>query len=107
MIVTVERDTETPRLGWRHLAAVETLRREGYNGRLTLVGDEPAPPYDRPLPSKQVLAGTWDLARTTLRAAGHYAGLGVDLVTGRPAKRVAMASREVILRLPVRLGWRS
>ena len=39
------------------LTAAETLRRRGYGGRLTLIGDEPHPPYDRPPLSKQVLAG--------------------------------------------------
>ncbi|MER5178277.1 FAD-dependent oxidoreductase [Streptomyces sp. NPDC002896] len=39
------------------LRAAETLREEGFNGPLTLVGDEPHPPYDRPPLSKQVLLG--------------------------------------------------
>lgn len=39
------------------LRAVEALRHEGFTGRLTLVGDEPYEPYDRPALSKRVLAG--------------------------------------------------
>ncbi|WP_066954363.1 NAD(P)/FAD-dependent oxidoreductase [Streptomyces lushanensis] len=39
------------------LRAAETLREEGFGGTLTLVGDEPRPPYDRPPLSKQVLLG--------------------------------------------------
>ncbi|HJE59674.1 MAG TPA: FAD-dependent oxidoreductase, partial [Nocardiopsis listeri] len=38
------------------LAAAETLRREGFEGDLTLVGDEPYAPYDRPPLSKQILS---------------------------------------------------
>ncbi|MFJ8825413.1 NAD(P)/FAD-dependent oxidoreductase [Streptomyces sp. NPDC102467] len=40
------------------LRAAETLREEGFTGSLTVVGDEPHPPYDRPPLSKQVLLGT-------------------------------------------------
>ncbi|MEU6665695.1 FAD-dependent oxidoreductase [Streptomyces sp. NPDC046727] len=39
------------------LRAAETLRDEGFTGSLTVVGDEPYPPYDRPPLSKQVLLG--------------------------------------------------
>ncbi|MFC9652797.1 MULTISPECIES: NAD(P)/FAD-dependent oxidoreductase [unclassified Streptomyces] len=39
------------------LRAAETLRDEGFTGPLTLVGEEPHPPYDRPPLSKQVLLG--------------------------------------------------
>ncbi|MDX6739166.1 NAD(P)/FAD-dependent oxidoreductase [Actinocorallia sp. A-T 12471] len=39
------------------LRAAEALRDEGFTGRLTLIGDEPVPAYDRPPLSKQVLLG--------------------------------------------------
>ncbi|MFI6063297.1 NAD(P)/FAD-dependent oxidoreductase [Streptomyces sp. NPDC051286] len=39
------------------LRAAETLREKGFTGSLTVVGDEPYPPYDRPPLSKQVLLG--------------------------------------------------
>jgi NADPH-dependent 2,4-dienoyl-CoA reductase/sulfur reductase-like enzyme len=39
------------------LAAAAFLRREGFAGSLTLIGDEPDPPYDRPPLSKEVLYG--------------------------------------------------
>jgi 3-phenylpropionate/trans-cinnamate dioxygenase ferredoxin reductase component len=65
------------------LAAVETLRSEGYAGSLTMVCDEPELPYDRPPLSKQVLTGAWDVERTRFREAAHYADLGIRLVRGR------------------------
>ncbi|EQD34403.1 ferredoxin reductase [mine drainage metagenome] len=40
--------------GWR---LVQGLRREHFEGAITLVGAEPHPPYDRPPLSKQVLRG--------------------------------------------------
>jgi NADPH-dependent 2,4-dienoyl-CoA reductase/sulfur reductase-like enzyme len=39
------------------LRAAEALREEGFRGSLTIIGDEPHEPYDRPPLSKQVLAG--------------------------------------------------
>jgi NADPH-dependent 2,4-dienoyl-CoA reductase/sulfur reductase-like enzyme len=48
------------------LTAAQTLRREGYDGRLVVVGDEKRMPYDRPPLSKQILSGTWEIDRATL-----------------------------------------
>jgi 3-phenylpropionate/trans-cinnamate dioxygenase ferredoxin reductase component len=79
------------------LAAVESLRREGFDGVLTLVGEEPAPPYDRPPLSKQVLAGTWDAERVSLRPRDHYAQLNVDLRTGCRATQLDVRGRAVRL----------
>ena len=39
------------------LRAAEALREEGFRGQLTIIGDEPGEPYDRPPLSKQVLKG--------------------------------------------------
>jgi NADPH-dependent 2,4-dienoyl-CoA reductase/sulfur reductase-like enzyme len=48
------------------LNAAETLRREGYAGRLVIFGDEPHRPYDRPPLSKEIARGEWDLDRVAL-----------------------------------------
>ncbi|WP_432587579.1 FAD-dependent oxidoreductase [Streptomyces sp. HD1123-B1] len=48
------------------LRAAEALREEGFTGSLTLIGDEPHEPYDRPPLSKQVLLGKADAHRTAL-----------------------------------------
>jgi len=48
------------------LRAAERLRAEGFTGSLTLVGEEPQPPYDRPPLSKQVLLGKVPAGHTGL-----------------------------------------
>ena len=65
------------------VAAAESLRREGFEGSLTLLGDEPTLPYDRPPLSKQVLTGAWDHERTHLREEKHYAELDICLLHAR------------------------
>ena len=49
--------------GWR---TSEELRRHGFEGRLTLIGDEPYVPYDRPPLSKKVMSGKWTVEQSTL-----------------------------------------
>ncbi|MEV5843598.1 FAD-dependent oxidoreductase [Streptomyces sp. NPDC051985] len=87
------------------LSAAETLRREGFTGRLTLVGEEPTPPYDRPPLSKHVLAGTWDFSRTLLRPHEHYAELDIDLLAGRRANGLDLPARALLLDRDERLAF--
>ncbi|MFI9721118.1 NAD(P)/FAD-dependent oxidoreductase [Streptomyces sp. NPDC052396] len=77
------------------LTAADTLRRDGFTGTLTLVGDEPRPPYDRPPLSKQVLAGDWEPERTALPARLQAGELRLEL--GRRATGVDPAARTVTL----------
>lgn len=48
------------------LRAAETMREKGFTGSLTMIGDEPYEPYDRPPLSKQVLLGRTTPDRTAL-----------------------------------------
>lgn len=80
--------------GWR---AVQTLREEGFQGRITLVGDEPHLPYDRPPLSKQVLAGTWPPEKAVLADRKRSDEFGVVEVLGHRAVRLDAASRQVEL----------
>ncbi|MFE7562769.1 NAD(P)/FAD-dependent oxidoreductase [Kitasatospora sp. NPDC057500] len=57
------------------------LRRDGWQGRITLVGEEPHAPYDRPPLSKDVLLGKTDNPALDL----DFDRLGVELLTGRRA----------------------
>lgn len=77
------------------LTAADTLRREGFTGTLTVVGDEPHPPYDRPPLSKHVLAGAWEPDRTTLRTGLQPLGLRLEL--GRRATGADPVARTVTL----------
>jgi 3-phenylpropionate/trans-cinnamate dioxygenase ferredoxin reductase subunit len=52
--------------------AIETLRREGHDGAIVLVGDEPLLPYNRPPLSKKFLSGELERERLALRSAQFY-----------------------------------
>ena len=65
--------------GWR---LVEALRRDGYDGAITLLGEETYAPYDRPPLSKHVLAGKWDAERATLATPERLAASNVTLRLG-------------------------
>jgi NADPH-dependent 2,4-dienoyl-CoA reductase/sulfur reductase-like enzyme len=66
----------------------EALREKGFDGGITLIGDEPHLPYDRPPLSKGYLAGKDTRARIDLRAAESYATDAIDV---RLSTRVAGA----------------
>ena len=79
------------------LSTVEALRRQGCGGRVTLIGDEPHPPYDRPPLSKEILSGAWSADRVWLRDSATMAGLDVDLRLGVAATAVDPVFRRVML----------
>ncbi|GII63816.1 pyridine nucleotide-disulfide oxidoreductase [Sphaerisporangium krabiense] len=76
------------------LRAAETLREEGFTGSLTVVGDEPHPPYDRPPLSKQVLLGKAAADATALPARR---GLDADWRLGVAATGLDAAGKRVLL----------
>jgi 3-phenylpropionate/trans-cinnamate dioxygenase ferredoxin reductase subunit len=78
------------------LRAVETLRREGYDDRLVLVGAEPHRPYDRPPLSKELLAGEWEPEQLALRHQS-YDDLDLDWRLERRATSLDLRAREVEL----------
>lgn len=79
------------------LSVAETLRRQGFDGRITLVGDEPALPYDRPPLSKEILSGTWPQERVQLRDDATITSLGLDLRLGTEATGADVRDRTVAL----------
>ncbi|MFV2040177.1 MAG: NAD(P)/FAD-dependent oxidoreductase, partial [Acidimicrobiales bacterium] len=79
------------------LRAVETLRRDGFDGTITVVGDEDHRPYDRPPLSKQVLAGDWEVERVSLVRDAALDELAVDWRLGTRATGLDLAARTVAL----------
>lgn len=79
------------------LAAVEALRRFGWRGPLTLIGDETHLPYDRPPLSKQLLHGTWEPEKLLLRTKDQLDPLDLDLRLGTRATGLDVATRTLTL----------
>src|SRR5262249_22654279 len=69
-------------------ACADMLRRKGYEGPVTLVGDEEPGPVDRPNLSKDYLAGTAPEEWMPLRTRQDYESIRVEFVNGDPAVRL-------------------
>ena len=83
--------------------AAATLRQAGFAGKITLIGSDTHPPYERPPLSKEVLAGAAPVEKTYLRPLAFYADAGISLRLGetvvminRKAQRVTLASVETV-----------
>jgi 3-phenylpropionate/trans-cinnamate dioxygenase ferredoxin reductase subunit len=79
------------------LGAVRALRGEGYDGVITVVGEERRLPYDRPPLSKQFLTGELDAQALALGDADEYQDLAADWLLGARAVRLDAAARTVTL----------
>jgi 3-phenylpropionate/trans-cinnamate dioxygenase ferredoxin reductase subunit len=73
-----------------------SLRQLGFAGDITLLGDEPHLPYQRPPLSKGYLSGDMALERTWLRSEAYYAKHRIDLRCGTRAARVLRDERVVV-----------
>ena len=79
--------------------AAETLRVDGYDGRILLVGEETIAPYERPALSKEFLAGDRDEESLLLRKPGFWSDRGIELVLGTsvvgiaPMRKIATTNR--------------
>lgn len=62
-------------------SCVAKLRNGGFEGKITLIGAEPCPPYQRPPLSKGYLLGDMTLERLFLRPEAFYADQGIALKT--------------------------
>jgi 3-phenylpropionate/trans-cinnamate dioxygenase ferredoxin reductase component len=68
--------------------AAETLRAEGFDGRLLLLGDEAERPYERPPLSKAYLRGETDRDSLYVHEEGFYAAHGIELRTSTPVRSI-------------------
>jgi len=78
--------------------AVQSLRQQSFTGAITLLSDEPHPPYQRPPLSKKYFAGELARERLLLRPAAFYAEKGVALELGARVEEIEPAERRVRLR---------
>ena len=86
------------------LRAAETLRRAGFDGRISAIGAESHLPYDRPPLSKELLAGKWDPDQVVLRKQG-VDDLDLDWRLGQRAVSLDLGEREVTLDGGDRVGF--
>ena len=85
--------------------AAETLRQEGFDGRVVLIGAEPERPYERPPLSKEFLRRETERERVFLRPAEFYAEQEIELRLGVRATGVDLRERAVVLETGERLRF--
>ncbi len=81
--------------GQAGVALVAKLRSLGHDGPLTLIGEETAPPYQRPPLSKAYLMGDMEQERLWLRSADFYRDQNITLRLGAPVTAIDAAARTV------------
>jgi 3-phenylpropionate/trans-cinnamate dioxygenase ferredoxin reductase subunit len=77
-------------------SCVAKLRSEGFTGAITLIGEEHAPPYQRPPLSKAYLLGEMALERLYLRPESYYAENGIELMLDTTVQAIDRSDRQVI-----------
>jgi 3-phenylpropionate/trans-cinnamate dioxygenase ferredoxin reductase subunit len=75
--------------------AAASLRQEGYEGDVIVLGEEPYPPYQRPPLSKQYLSGELPLEKVYVRAEKFYTDKNIDLRTNTRVASIDPAAHSV------------
>lgn len=83
--------------GQAAIQAIDTLRRKGFSGQLTLVGEEPWLPYQRPPLSKKYLSGAMEREKLLIRPQSFYQDHRVQTHLGRRALEIDRQRRSVRL----------
>src|SRR5262245_46078864 len=79
------------------IAAAVSLRESGWDGEITIIGAELAPPYERPPLSKGFISAKAPLDPVPLLDKGRRQSLGITLLSGCPVAAIDRASRQVLL----------
>jgi 3-phenylpropionate/trans-cinnamate dioxygenase ferredoxin reductase subunit len=77
--------------------AAETLREEGFDGRIVLLGAEPHRPYERPPLSKDYLRGESQRDGAFVHPEEFYAEKEIELRPSTPARAIDLGAREIQL----------
>jgi NAD(P)H-nitrite reductase len=77
--------------------AAETLRSEGFEGRLVLIGEETERPYERPMLSKEYLRGDKPAAKLYVHDEAFYADNDIELLTGTRVASLDPGAHQVTL----------
>ena len=83
--------------GVASVRCARTLHREGFDGRIVLVGDEPAAPYNRPPLSKELLRDDLPDDLVLAEAASWYERRNVELLTGHRVVGLDLPSKAASL----------
>lgn len=77
--------------------ALQTFRREGYEGPLLAIAAERELPYERPPLSKEILLGVKDSSIVQMKDAAFYEGKGIELELGRRATSLDAREKRLTL----------
>jgi len=77
--------------------AAEELRKEGFDGRIVLIGDEPELPYERPPLTKDYLRDETPRAKTRVHEPGFYESHQIDLTTAVTVTAIDPAGRRILV----------
>src|SRR6201999_2194857 len=83
--------------GQAAIQALQSLRAEGFDGPITLIGDEAYPPYQRPPLSKAYLLGSFSRERLFLKADAFYDESDCNLILNTRATAIHRAEKTVEL----------
>jgi len=85
--------------------AAETLRQEGFDGEVVLIGDEPVRPYERPPLSKDYLQGKSDVEKVFVHEEGYYGDNDIEVRLSCRVEAIEPQLREVVLATGEHLGY--